>query len=241
MTAENLMMALARPKGPKNPFMYYPEEYEQHSEDSILDSSGKYDLTRFSNGEIRTIKQVLSIAQAKYPEKYRALGLANEAYVVVYKARYILLEMVVLMYGESNDPVEKIAAAFACTNQGASKRREAIRLFESADPNVRFWTLDKFASLFSASLYLKMAEIYEAEAKYDEAIRLIQKSIIRGGLYKPALQKRIAKCKAKKDCAKNQKAMARRKNEAAELFDRRVQEAARYFMKFAWEPRVPAP
>lgn len=101
-----------KPKGIDNPFEFYPEAYEQDSNQSIV-KDGRYDMTRFSEGEDRTIKQIIDQANRKYTKTYRAIGLANESYPVVYKPRYILFDVICIVFGDSDSPFDQLAVSFA--------------------------------------------------------------------------------------------------------------------------------
>lgn len=157
------------PKGIDNPYKYYPEEYAQDSSQSIIDSDGIYDLTRFSAHEESIIKQVISNVRKKYPEKYRAIGLANESYVIVYKPRYVLFEIIILKYKDSTSPLDMVAVSFAYCSKGAQFRSEALRYYEAVRDKINFDELNEFASVSILSYITKIAETYEKEHEYKKA------------------------------------------------------------------------
>ena len=69
---------------------HQPSVYPQNPDDSIVLSTGIYDFQHFSDAELQTVRAVLDTSENKYPRKYQGIGLAMEAFSVVYKARYIL-------------------------------------------------------------------------------------------------------------------------------------------------------
>ena len=225
--SSNLFLLLSAPKGIKNPFLYYPECYTQDRNESVVAENGKYDLTRFSAHEVKTIREVLSVSQSKYPERYRALGLANESYVIVYKPRYILFEILVSLYKNSENPLDMIAVSFAYSQKGAMFRKEAIEFFEKSNKFVGFKTLDKFSSLSSASFYLKVAELYEQENENELAIYWLKKSLLRGGLNAEYLKSKIESIENKPPRMKRK----RSPSESSIEFEKKVHLAASYFIR----------
>lgn len=158
------------PRGIDNPYDYYPECYAQDRDKSILTSDQRYDMTRFSTHEDKVIRDVIAQANKKYPSKYRGIGLANESHVVIYKPRYILFDVVVIAFGDSENPLDQIAVSFANIQRGAYYRKDAIRYFEAAIDRVPLSELDRFSSLSVLSMLVKISEAYEREKEFDKAI-----------------------------------------------------------------------
>ena len=199
-------LILARPKGLGNPYVYYPEQYEQDSSQSIIAVNRKYDLTRFSPHEVDVIREVLSIVKTKYPAKYQALGLVNEAYVITYKPRYVLFEIAATKYRNSKSDFDKFAVAYALACKGADFRLAAIGAFEESIEKIPFTVLDKFASLNFAFTCNMFSKLYEQEWEFDNAIFWLKKAIRRGGLNNKYFAERINKIKKRKiDVIKNNK------------------------------------
>lgn len=224
----DLALRLACPKGPDNSFLYYPEVYDQDSRQSIIDEKGKYDLTRFSTHESEIVYQAIDVVRNKYPQNLAALGLANESYVIVYKPRYVLFEIAVIMYSASAIPEEQIAAAFSYSQKGAMFREEAISLYEESINHVSFKTLDMFSSLSAVSTYLKLAELYEREYQYQNALFWLRKALYRGGLNDSYIKGKMQSIRGKIDCLPRGKRAPRKD---AIDFEKRVHNAAIYFME----------
>lgn len=171
---DGILNIFRKPKGIENPYDYYPDRYLQDSEKSILTPNNHYDLTRFSAHEESVIKQAVNNVKRKYPEKYSAIGLANESYVIVYKPRYILFEMIVIKYKESKNPLDLVAVSFAYESKGAFYRKDAIKYYETVKDRISYKELDKFASVSAFSYLIKIAEAYEKEHEYDKAIECLK-------------------------------------------------------------------
>lgn len=223
-----LLLKLDRSDCSGNKYLYYPEDYIQDKNKSIIDKNQKYDLTKFSAHEISIIRQVLEIVKRKYPPNLRALGLVNEIYPIVYKPRYILFEIAVILYSNSIVPEEQLAAAFAYSQKGAMFRVNAINLYEKSINFVDFKTLDLFSSISSASICLNLAELYEKEHKYDEAIIWLKKTAKIGTLNSQYLLNKISQIEDKKGKTKQRK---RKPSSNAILFDQQVHDAAMRFVK----------
>ena len=166
----DLDLRFAPPKGVDNPFRYYPEYYVQDKNQSIITERGRYDLTRFSAHESKIVRDVVLTSIQKYPSALQSLGLVNESYVITYKPRYVLFEIAEILFENSLRPEDRVAAAFAYAQRGAIYREKSIFLFENSIDYVSFRTLDQFASLNSAVLYLTIAELYEKEKRYEDAV-----------------------------------------------------------------------
>lgn len=156
-------------KDSKIPKYIADTSWEQDSSQSIT-INGIYDFTSFSQHEIDTIKHVLSTVKCKYPKEYQALGLANEAYVIKYKPRYILYEIIILKYKESSSFIDKFAVSLAYESKGAFFRQQSIRFFEESECHISSSLLKDFISYMPLRTYTIFSEIYEKEHDYDNAI-----------------------------------------------------------------------
>lgn len=107
-------------------------EWVQDSNKSIVNNKGTYDLTKFSIHEADTVWHVLDVVSRKYPQEYQSLGIVNESYPIKYKARYVLFEIVILKYGQSDNPMDKFAVAMSYQSKGAHYRSIAIKYFEES-------------------------------------------------------------------------------------------------------------
>lgn len=223
----DLDLLLAREKGSGNPFRYYPDTYLQASSQSIIDSSGKYDMAHFSKHEADVIQDVVKNSAQKYPENLFALGLVNESYVITYKPRSVLFEIVTSNFQKSNSPKDQFAVAFAYSQKGAAFRTTALEYFEQSVNKVSFRTLDMFASLSSSIAYLKFSELYEQEHNYEAAVLWLKKAIKRGGLNNNYLKQKIFEISSKDPCAKRKSS---RSKQNAEL-EKAVNNAAIYFTR----------
>lgn len=204
---------LSRPKGVNNPFEYYPDSYPQDSNKSIITADGRYDLKHFSAHEVSIIQTVLSTVNKKYPSKLKSIGLANESYVITYKPRYVLFEIIVIKYQNSDSPLDQFSVAYAYAMKGAQFRKRALNFFEKSIKNIHFSTLDKFASVNSAFVYMKFSELYEQEWEFDKAVFWLKQAIKREGLNNQYLRDRINKIEERKAkvIEKNLKKRAQRK------------------------------
>jgi hypothetical protein len=226
-------LILARLKGPNNPYIYYPEQYEQDSSQSIIAANNRYDLTRFSQHEAAVIREVLYTVKTKYPAEYQALGLVNEAYVITYKPRYVLFEIAVTKYRNSASCFDKFAVAYAFANKGSDFRLAAIGAFEEAIGEISFTVLDKFASLSFAKICNEFSKLYEQEWEFDSAIFWLKKAICRGGLNNKYFAERISEIEKRKiDIIKNNKRKRNRRISAEnEKFEYDLHAAALQFIQ----------
>lgn len=168
-----------------------------NSTGSVIDKNGRYDLKRFSKQEYNAIKSVLASVDRKYPEQLRSLGLANEAYQSVYKPRYVLYDIIIVKYGKSANPIDKLAIALSYESKGAFFRKEAISYFESSIQQINPSILQRFPSYGPMTLYLKFAELYEKEHNYKKAIFFTNKAMSAKGANKEYCEEQIKKLKKK--------------------------------------------
>lgn len=63
----DLDLLFSKPKGPDNPFLYYPEYYDQDASQSVIDQTHKYDMDNFSKHEATIIRRdIVSLLLKKY-------------------------------------------------------------------------------------------------------------------------------------------------------------------------------
>ena len=161
----------------KETFEYtHPAVISQSSSDSIITSDGRYDMTRLSAEEERVVRSVIRIAKSgKYPEEAQGIGLANEAYSIIYKPRYILHEIIIQKYADSNNPLDMLAVAAAYKTKGSYGRTQAIRYYE-------LWLSrrDEYYQKIAESFFFdarepffsyNLAQLYMQEYRLDEALR----------------------------------------------------------------------
>lgn len=204
--------------------------WSQDSDQSIVDSTGRYDMKRFSKHESDTIIHVLNVVNRKYPREYRALGLANESYPIKYKPRYVLYEIIVLTYGDSDSPYEQFAVALAYQSKGAYFRKEALRYFEECEKHISADLLKKFISFMPLYTYTTFADLYKQEHDFEKAIyytRLAKKYAEPGN---PVFDQRIKDYQEKMTMGVKKRNMKMSKQQAE--FEDSVTEAALKFIKY---------
>lgn len=227
----DLGLLASSPKGPDNPFLYYPEYYDQDASQSVIDQNHKYDMDNFSKHEATIIRDVLYTTQKKYPKEFWAPGLVNESYPIKYKPRYILFEAAILLYKDSKLPIEQISVAFAYSQKGAYYRKEALKFYEKSINDVPFYTLDKFASISSYAMYLTLSTLYEKEHEYEKAVVWMKKAKKRAGAHTTFYDQKIEEL-SKKEAPKPKK----RKMPSDEnlIFEEKVTSVAQYCIEHGW-------
>lgn len=207
---------------------YSPDAYNQDTTKSVVDENGRYDLKRFSKQECDIIKSVLSSVEKKYPREFRAMGLANEAYPIVYKARYVLFDIIIVRYENSPNALDKLAVALAYESKGAYFRKEAISYFEASIKELDKDMLNKFLSYMSASLFMKFSELYEKEHDYKKAIYYAKKSRASKGASKEYCTERISALEKKLE--NPPRVVKRKKPDYYDSFERDVRRASIAFI-----------
>lgn len=144
----------------------------QDSRQSLVDSKGRYDPTRFSDNEQRTILAVIDSANRKYPSDLRSIGLFNEAAPIIYKARSILMQVIVEKYEASPAKLDQFAVACAYAEQGAYCRKKALEFFEAAGGVIPSQAGNMLYTL-PLSVYNKFSKLYESEHQYNAAIHYL--------------------------------------------------------------------
>ena len=208
--------------------IYMPNDYEQDDSQSITDDSG-YDLTRFSEHEAYIIKHVWDVVNEKYPSEYFALGLANESYCIKYKPRYVLYELIILQFSDSDNPVDLFAVSLAYASKGAFYRKQALDYFERSEASISPDLLDEFLSYMPLHVYNLFSELYEKEHLYDSAICCTRLAKRFGEPGNSFFDDRISMLKIKSQNASPLR--SRKMPEKQQIFEANVTDAANFFLK----------
>lgn len=204
--------------------------YSQNTNLSIVTKDGIYDMNNFSDHETNTIVHVLSAVRLNYPEKYKSMGLVNESYQILYKARYVLYEIVIQVYSNSKSYIDQMAVAIAYQSKGTHFRAKAIEYFEKSVNHVKPDFLSEFVCCQPARIYDIFSKAYEGEHNYDKAIhytKLAKKYSVPGNTY---YVKRLQELKQKQD--KNTKKRNIKMKEQQIEFEKGVTEAAQTFLRY---------
>lgn len=164
----------------------HPEYIEQHSDDSIINAAGLYDMQNISLSERAVVLQVLANVKRKYPKKYRTIGLYNESYPVLYKPRYLLFEILIQKYEKSEHTIEQFAVALAYTTKGANGRAKAIEHLELAMPKITdkdLQHISRYILLWAA--FNDFSVLYEKEGYYDLALTYAEATMRLKGFIAP--------------------------------------------------------
>lgn len=153
-----------------SPVIYFAHDVEQDTNQSVVDVHGRYDMTRFSRNEVDTIVSVILAAKRYYPPKYFSLGLVNESFCIVYKARTILHEIIIQLFLPSDDPVDMFAVALAYSTRGAAFRPHAIRFFEKSISQITADFMSMFFHTQPYYVYSLFSSLYEKEHDYGKAL-----------------------------------------------------------------------
>lgn len=159
------------------PEVFHPSVYPQNPDDSIITEKGLYDLDNFSEPEIKTISDVLKSSKIKYTTKYRGIGLAIESYPIVYKARYILHEIIIIMYSNSNLALDRLAVGLAYKAKGYYYYPESIKFISESAPKISNRDWNKLSCSFAKwKVFSDLAEMCLAIGEYTEALIYAKKS-----------------------------------------------------------------
>lgn len=208
----------------------YPNDYLslQDSKQSLT-KDGKYDLRHFSKHEEHIISLVIHDSLKKYSENYIALGFANEFCQIIYKPRYILNEILIMLFKDSSDPYERFAVAWAYNTKGARFRKLSIEYFESTLDIIDKKIIDRFVSIGLFQTYLALAKMYESEHRYEEALKFNKKASSfvprKGRFYYNQKDKELKEKIANPPTKRNRKV-----KEEDLLFDEDTKFAALYFI-----------
>ena len=210
---------------------YIPTTYEQDSSQSIT-SNGRYDLTRFSPHESAIVSNVWYTVQLKYPPEYRSMGLANESYMIKYKPRYVLFEILILAYSESQNPVDLFAVSLAYASKGAFYRNKALFYFEKSEKYITPEFMNNFLSYMPLSVYLTFSQLYEQEHLYPQAIHYAKLAGRYSDTYTSATRIKELKEKEKRNPVKRSSKITADHIQ----FEKDVSIAADFFLKHKYLP-----
>lgn len=206
-----------------------PDRIDQNTNLSIVDETGRYDMTRYSLHEAETIGTVFRNVLRKYEKKHWAMGLVNESESIVYKARYILFEIVIQRFSESDSPLDQFAVAYAYVTKGSYYRQKAIEYFEKCMPKLSPLDISCYGSFPLFSVYVKLSKLYEQEHIWDKAIHYLTLANSSGGLNPAYFEKHIAELQKKKETNHPLKQM--NQSEQSRKFDESIECAAFVFLK----------
>lgn len=203
-------------------------EWYQDSGQSIV-TNGRYDLKRFSKHEADTIYHVINVIREKYPEELRSMGFANEAYPIKYKPRYVLWEILVQLYEDSDKPIDKFACSLAYEAKGALFREKALEKFEESIDYITPEFMQQFISYMPLNVYMKFSRLYESNHEYEKAILYTELGHKYGDKNNPNFDKRIDELRDK--IKRNPKKRKYNPSKKTLEFEEDVVNAAKYFIK----------
>lgn len=200
----------------------------QDGEKSIT-KNGLYDLKNFSTHEEETIKHIYNLIKLKYPEEYQSLGLANESYAIKYKPRYILFEIIIVLYSKSDSYIDMFAVALAYESKGAFFRKQAIEYFEKSIKHIKPNIMNEFVSYMPLHVYTMFSKLYEQEHDYANAIYYIKEAKKYADKSNKYFDRKINDLQDKANA--NLKKRVRRMSKQQKDFEKDVHEATIYFLK----------
>lgn len=204
-------------------------EWYQDSNQSIVTEDGRYDLKNFSKHESDTIYHVIDVVKEKYPFELRSMGFANESYQIIYKPRYVLWEILVQLYKDSNNPIDKFACALAYETKGALFRKDALKKFEESIDYITPLFMQQFISYMPLNVYMKFSRLYESNHEYEKAILYTELGRKYGENDNPNFDKRINELKEK--IKRNPKKRKYNPSQKTLEFEKDIVNAAKYFIK----------
>lgn len=180
----------------------HPVYVPQNSKNSIVSSDGRYDFDVLSPEELDVIQQVLKNSQRSC-YVYHSLGLLNEAYSIVYKPRYILLEIIIQKYSKSNHPVDALAVAEAYRLKGTMFREAALKYYEFYLKHSPIWTKRKVCGIYTDAnepfLSYHIAELYQSVSRLDDALKFAKRAERNNANHFPAYPALIGSILLKQD------------------------------------------
>lgn len=206
-------------------------DWYQDSEQSIVTEDGRYDLKRFSKHEADTIYHVINAVKEKYPMELQSMGFANESYPIKYKPHYVLWEILVQLYENSNKPIDIFACALAYEAKGALFREKALRKFEESIDYITPEFMQQFISYVPLNVYMKFSRLYESNHEYEKAISYTELGHKYGDKDNPNFDKRIGELEDK--IKRNPKKRKCHPSPGTLEFEKDVINAAKYFIKQA--------
>ena len=203
--------------------------WTQDSSQSITTSDGRYDLKHFSKHELETIIYIVRIIKDKYPLELRSMGFANESSPIKYKPRYVLWEILVQLYKDSDNPIDKFACALAYETKGALFRENALQKFEESINYITPEFMQQFTSYPPLCVYMEFSRLYEGNHEYEKAIYYTELGQKYRGNDNPNFDKRIDDLIEK--IKRNPKKRKYNPSKETLEFERDVENAAKYFIK----------
>lgn len=199
--------------------------------DRILTADGHYyDLTRFSKTEADTIINILAKVDRLYSDK--SVGLVCESAPIVYKPRYVLYEIAILLYSTSKEPIDQLAVALAYETKGAYFRKQAIQYFEKSISKIRYSKLKKFYSYSPFTIYIKFAQLYDKEHDYQNTIFCLKKAKKCKGANRKLIKSEIKRIEEKMVNPPKRRKSTMPERQA--LFEQQVTTAAKFFIDLFW-------
>lgn len=208
---------------------YFPEDILQDTDESIV-KNGLYDLETFSDHECDVILSVLRNTLKKYPKWFRSIGLYNESFGIVYKPRYVLFEILIQTFGDSENKLDCFAVSLAYIAKGFHFREQAIASFEKSQPEVGPQIMGKFLHCSPLGVYSTISKLYESNWQYERAIIYNEMACEYRELDTPYFVAR-AESLEKKIGYKPSRISKMRKSSAE--FERTVSDAAKVFIKMS--------
>lgn len=204
-------------------------DWIQDSTQSITTSDGKYDLKHFSKHEMDTISHIVRLIKEKYPPELCSMGFANESASVIYKPRYVLWEMLIQLYKDSTNPIDKFACALAYEAKGAMYRENALQKFEESINYITPEFMQQFVSYTPLCVYMKFSRLYERNHEYEKAIYYTKLGCKYGEKSNSNYDKRINELTKKMEI--NSKKRKYKPSKQTLDFEEDVENAAKYFIK----------
>lgn len=141
-----------------------PKEYNEYRKNvNSYKEDGTYD---FENLKYSEEKQIMDIVRKSKNSKITSLAFYTESTPVIYKTRYILFEIIIQKYKDSNNIFDKLAVGLSYKEKGAYFRPLAIKYINdfilSAKPQdkKRIMTYIEYDTVL-----LQLGQLYEKE--YD--------------------------------------------------------------------------
>ena len=184
-------------------------------------------MTHFSFHEASIVTRVWNTVQVKYPPEYKSIGLANESYAIKYKPRYILFEMIILAFSQSQNPIDLFAVSLAYSTKGAFYRNKALLYFEKSQKYITPQFMNNFLSYMPLNVYITFSKLYEQEHLYSQAIYYAKLAEKFSDIYTSNDRVSQLKEKEKRNPAKRTSHMSTAQIE----FEKDVSTAADFFLK----------
>lgn len=202
--------------------------WEQDSDESIT-INGLYDLKNFSKHESDTVKYVVNYVKYHYPEEHQAMGLANEGYGIKYKPRYIIHEIIIQKYQDSQSPYDRFPVGLAYATKGGYFVRNALQYFENCMDTITPEFMDKFISYTPLCTYGIISKLYEHEHEYKNAIYYTELQKEYGDPDNPYFDTRISELEQKQKNWKPKRNL--RMSERQVTFEKDVVSATKMFLE----------